>query len=310
MAVKSLNEKRAMQISYLRAEKTHAREAQKKAEELRDKLELYKSVEDVINGSMAEVNNRLHEIGDFSNASRQLSCLIVMLKKELNEQRRENESLRQEYRKVSARQLQLRKRAEEDSRLRPQIAALQADLRHTEEAKSELELKLGKLQEALDKRHQGEERTSVAKKVRRLEETSESQDELMEMEVETQNAPSASLPPLKRSQEDAFISRTKSFSGSSKKKVACDDSTNLPLSQFNIMKKGRLTSAASTSTVSSQQDLFYDGFGGHSKPDNFPQPLRRDSKAATKQKTKATVKQKASSAKMNTINKYFTFDTP
>ncbi len=59
------------------------KEAQDEAKDLRDKLKLYQTIDAMVKGSNADVNNRLHDVGDFSQASRELSIIIVALKREL-----------------------------------------------------------------------------------------------------------------------------------------------------------------------------------------------------------------------------------
>ena len=57
----------------------------------------------MVRGSMGEVNNRLHDIGDFSKASRELSIIIVGLKRELAAKGEEKMELRTELKRASAR---------------------------------------------------------------------------------------------------------------------------------------------------------------------------------------------------------------
>ena len=59
-----------------------------------------------------------------------------------------------------------------------------------------------------------------------------------------------------------------------------------------------------------QPDTFYNGFGGHSKSDNYPSAKKEIGLTFFK-KPKGVAKPKVESdPKMKTINKYFNFDTP
>ncbi len=314
--------------------------AREQAEELRSKLELYTAVDEVINGSMADVNSRLHDLGDFSQASKQLSIIIVALKKELAvtvsaahswqiflcvktttlclTQGKENKSLQQEYKLAAGKLGQLRKRLEQDSMTRAHLEdankALQVDLRHAEEERASLGSKLRRLQEDFN--------SSKARCSSVDEAAEENMDDTQEEDKEDKSPLSS-----KKSQDkgDLQVPRTKSESCSlvrmvSKRRSPCKDSTNNsdqqppPISQFNIMKRSRLAAPSSSAPSSSSQELFYNGLGGHSKPDLFPQMVRKNSTAkqltSKAQKAKVVPLARKDSTKMNTINKYFNFDTP
>ena len=69
------------QNSLLQGERKKADRAKKEAQDLREKLELMKNIEFVVNASSSEVNQKLHQMGDYSKASRELSYVNVTLKK-------------------------------------------------------------------------------------------------------------------------------------------------------------------------------------------------------------------------------------
>ena len=69
------------QNSLLQGERKKADFAKKEAKELREKLELLKNIEFIVNASSSEVNQKLHQMGDYSKASRDLSYICVALKK-------------------------------------------------------------------------------------------------------------------------------------------------------------------------------------------------------------------------------------
>ncbi len=131
-------------------------------------------------------------------------------------------------------------------------------------------------------------------------------------------------PSLYKSKSCFLPSSSSSTSSSSAckrpRRDPCTNATNHPvLSQFNIMKKKSLKlSSQSGAAKNMSSDLHYDGMGGHSKPDVFPTPTSRISprKKAVRPNAASSVasgrKRFAAkdSAKLNTINKYFNFDTP
>ena len=69
------------QNSLLQGERKKADFAKKEAKDLREKLERLKNIEFAVNASSAEVNQKLHQMGDYSKASKDLSYICVALKK-------------------------------------------------------------------------------------------------------------------------------------------------------------------------------------------------------------------------------------
>ena len=83
---------------------------------------------------------------------------------------------------------------------------------------------------------------------------------------------------------------------------------------MNIMKRSKFSSQSSSSSSAGPQEKFYDGLGGHSKPDVFPVPNRRPvmtvKKAAIKpNKPKAKAPKDSGVVKNKTLDKFFNFDT-
>lgn len=70
-------------LKYHQSEKIKVQRAQEEATEAKAQLQMYKNIDEVVKGSIGEVNAKLHEIGDFSPTSQQLSIIIVALKKEM-----------------------------------------------------------------------------------------------------------------------------------------------------------------------------------------------------------------------------------
>jgi len=267
------------QMRYMQAEKHAYKKAKEESAELREQLELYKAVDEMVRGSMGEVNNRLHDIGDFSKASRELSIIIVGLKRELAAKGEEKMELRTELKRASARVAEVKSKlsaaAKETLELSHANRSLQSDLRHCEEERDLIQRKMARLEDALKAAENG---------------ASKSLDDTQ--------------PAVGGEDSDSPFLRVKTHSlvGLSKRrKSPCKDATNFE--DFNIMKRSRLAAAVSSSkspglvfgsqpssqphaTSSSSStststfkransELFYDGFGGHAKPDAFPS-LRRD----------------------------------
>lgn len=57
---------------------------------------MFQNLDEVVKGSIGEVNRKLHEVGDFSKSSRELSIMVVALKKELEAQSKEKFHQRKE----------------------------------------------------------------------------------------------------------------------------------------------------------------------------------------------------------------------
>ena len=60
-------------------------------------------MDEMVRGSAGEVNNRLHDMGDFSKAARELSIIIVALKRELAAKGEEKLELRAKLKWADAR---------------------------------------------------------------------------------------------------------------------------------------------------------------------------------------------------------------
>ena len=63
----------------LQTEKRKADQAKKEATDLREKLELYQSIEFMINATAAEVNKKLHQVGDYSKAAKESSIITGIM---------------------------------------------------------------------------------------------------------------------------------------------------------------------------------------------------------------------------------------
>lgn len=77
------------QARLLQGEKVRADEATKEAQEVRSKMENFKSVEVALRGQQGALNDFLHERGAFDGRTKDLATLVIMLKTKLGEVKRE-----------------------------------------------------------------------------------------------------------------------------------------------------------------------------------------------------------------------------
>lgn len=285
------------QVKLMHGEKEKARLARLRVDELTNKLELYKTIEIGLEGTMPQMMDRLHTLNDYSENSKQLCQLAETLKKQLGDKRSEMHALHKALaRKGNECGALKTKVAEEQGRVRELMEAnnrLTADMEHAEEEKENLHVKLQSLQEAMTS-PSGDPRTSALQRL--IAETpapayvlnnrkSAGQDDLSPFLT----TKSCSLVGLKQSQEPSAsaVKRTNTTSASQ------------PSSMF---KKARPETG----------EMHYNGLGGHSKKDMFPDPNRvkvvgKKPKGVSRP---GCVSSQRETKKLQTINKYFNFDTP
>jgi len=271
-----------------------------------------------VNGSLPEVNDRLHELGDFSKASKELNIIIVALKKEMKAQGEDRFALKAEARAKARAVTDLKEKLVVLSRQVQELSnenrTLASDLRHAEDERGALKKKVSTLQDAINS-PSGDPRGSV---INRMVTEFPAPMQCIESDSEDEGKLDTGSPFLK--------TKSCGIVGLNKRKATpCQDSTNY--SQMNIMKKARvgvsslskddnLNAACSQSSSSAAEaksrEKYYDGFGGHSKLDVFPSgsngggfKLARKPKGVSKPKA---LSQRTTSAKA--IDKYFNFDTP
>ena len=85
----------------LQEEKYKYEEARKAAEDLRLKLENFKSVEIAIRGQEGELNKFLHERGAFDSKTRDLATLVVMLKQKMVDVKKERTAAENKVKEAS-----------------------------------------------------------------------------------------------------------------------------------------------------------------------------------------------------------------
>ena len=322
------------QMRYMEADRVKAKKAKEEADELRERLDLYKAVDDMVRGSMGEVNSRLHEMGDFSKTARELSVIIVGLKRELMAQGDERATLRAEMKQKAGKMYELRQQLSKATRESSDLTALnrtlQSDLQHCEEERDGLRRRVNKLEETLTS---GSSSDQASLKRFIHESPAPSTNIKQEGEDEGDTPPLSRKSKSKVSDDSPFL-RVKEHSliGLQKRQRSpCKDATNV--SGFNIMKSRNGQSKLATSSnspglvlASSQSsssnrlkrpnsELQYDGLGGHSKADEFP--TRLPCKIAKKPKKAASqLNQKhmnaAQKKTVGAMDKFFSklLDTP
>jgi len=141
------------QTSLMMGEKKKADRAKREAEELREKLALFKNIEFVVNGSSAEVNQKMHQMGDYSKTSKDLTYMIVTLRKELDAKGKETSQYRKESANRQTKLTEVRASLEmvkqSNDSLSSDKAQLTEDNRHLEEEVGHLKAKLASLQDAI-----------------------------------------------------------------------------------------------------------------------------------------------------------------
>jgi len=287
-------------------EKKKAERAKKEAEELQEKLNLYKKIEFIVQGSAAEVNQSLHKNGDYSKATKDLTYMMVALRKEFDAKSKETTQYRKESAARHSKLMEVRASLEmvqqSNATLSSDNSRLTEDNRHLEEEVTQLKAKLSSLQDAMGS-PSGDVRQSVinrlineypapqhvgisprqtttsqeAPKKRRLPDADEN--------FELKKAKSFDLPLL----EDST-----NFNLSSKPKKVSNPfaSHKLPMTSQPQSKKTNLLlrNIREMDAMTSPVGLNYDGFGGRSRIDSgFPVPLAKDN---FKIKTTQTLKYK------------------
>jgi len=278
------------QNSLLQGERKKADRAKREAQDLREKLELMKNIEFVVNASSSEVNQKLHQMGDYSKASRELSYVNVTLKRELETKAKEASHYRKEATsksfkvdefKASAQMLQ-----QSNDELRSDKAMLAEDNKQLEDEIQTLKAKLSSLEDALNS-PSGDARQSVINRLIR-----ENPAPLMDADVTPDqnnkrrklDSPSMASPAecgiwaLKKSKSLAVGAEP--FHDSTNRVFAKTLKTVKPSfsqpagSGFVPQKTNHLLKSLPKlgTALESPKGISYDGFGGHSKADEFPVP--------------------------------------
>lgn len=301
------------QVRYLQDERLRYEGAKAEAEKCRNQLENYKAVELVMKGCESDVNLMLHERGAFDGKSRDLATLVVTLKQKLADVKRERTQAEGRARESASSLVGVRRRVEkltlEVSDKEEKIGNLQADVRNLEEENSILKRRVEKL-----KTEGVGSPARVLSQSRVLCETpkrDKSPDMFEDSPVPHHPSPKYTVKGVKR-----LLDTEEDSSPGVPLKSCGIIGMRKPLLEMN--KKQRLNPSEPPSSMSQH----YNGMGGRSKLDEFPQPRTGSSfkikqpsvnKKASGLKTFSSQKQlaKATSSQKKTIDRFFgSFDTP
>jgi len=306
------------QTGLMMGEKKKADRARREADDLREKLALFKNIECVVNGSVAEVNQKMHQMGDYSKASKDLTYMIVTLRKELDAKGKETSQYRKEASSRQSKLIEARASLEmvkqNNESLTADKARLADDNRHLEDEVATLKAKVASLQDAISS-PSGDPKQSV---INRLISESPA-PRLLSRDVEdhgqtppppdnkkrprpTLDSPEvggglAAILDLKKSKSmHQFNEPFKdSTNNANRFQQLSQQSKKTSLLLKDAPKFRDLGAGNSPSGTTTRTDLGYDGFGGRCRQEtDFPVPLRNGFKinGATGNATNKTKKPK------------------
>lgn len=323
-------------IKSLQCEKKAFDLMHRELEDTKSKLELYKNIETAVSGSLEEVSQKLHEIGDYSKAAKDLSLICMSLKKELKKKNEYESVLQKEVSHKSRKISELRQKLETQSRELKTLSSanqeLRSEMKLMEEELDETKTKIQRLQEAIVSPSGDVKSSAISRLVF---------EHPPPLNLTIMNTPMSSGSLKKKSSPDFFAMSdddednneppskkkflTQTLARGSPCKEVTDQWKAKPKTQFVRSSSGGLTGLLGT--IASDQyrcqpkqpgkveGLSFNGFGGHGKQDEFPQPLKRDFKLKNIPYTKKpkgvarpNVAKPASSSQ--TIAKFFSLDTP
>ena len=283
----------------LQEEKFKYEDALKEAADLRAKLDKFRAVELAVKGLDGDLNQFLSERGAFDRKTKDLATLVVVLKKKLGEVKKEKNVYEGRLRETTGKH-------ERDKR---KINELEKELVEAQVNNKSLESNLWRVQEDLK---------NLTERVERQED--EDDDTLVIVE-EKENCleamPSSPLGSLSPPSPERKLPSFK-LVGSVKRRLSPEDEERVPLMPVMSHSSARLRDSTEGGVKRQKSSLHYDGLGGRSRLDEFPQAKPRglitssqsfkSSRSVKPQKTKlssATIKQN------KTIDKFFgSFDTP
>jgi len=282
------------QAKVLQEERFRYDEAKSEAEELKRKLENYKSVELSIRGQEGELNKFLHERGAFDTKTRDLATLVVTLKQKMADVKKERTVAQNRLKEASRDQGMDKRKVKE---LEGQVAEMQSIIRSQEGEVWKYQEDMKVLRENLEC----------------LERGGAPQSSLASSPLPHLPA-SPSPPPPSVSQQHKLPNFKLACSVKRSHSPDEDRSPLLPL--LNHSSK-RLAGGNSTNSSQPHTSLtkHYDGLGGRARLDQFPQQ-RRDFSFSQPFKAKQgkIVKNKVGvvmEKQSRTIDKFFgSFDTP
>jgi len=271
----------------LQEEKYKYEEARKAAEDLRLKLENFKSVEIAIRGQEGELNKFLHERGAFDSKTRDLATLVVMLKQKMVDVKKERTAAENKVKEAS-RENGIDKRKVRE--LEVQVADLQSIKRSLESEVWRYKEDTNALKEQLESVRKGEE-----------------VDMFDSSPLKT--LPRSPSPPCRSPSPPSKLPAFKLTSAVKRSHSPEDRSPLLPLMNHSSKRLAGCTWPSSGQSTQNSMTKHYDGLGGRARSDMFPQPKKIISSQQTiksKPKVMGIVGKQS-----RTIDKFFgSFDTP
>ena len=275
----------------LMEERFRYEEARKEAEELRHKLESQKSVELAIRGQEGELNKFLHERGAFDTKTRDLATLVVMLKQKMADVKKERTAAQSKLAEMSREQGMNKKKVKE---LEFKVAEIQSINRSLEGEVWRQKEDMRTMRETLDCLDKGEvpSPSSIPESPLKL-------------------CPSSPSPPPPSQSQHKKLPTFK-LAGSVKRSHSPEDrSPLLPMMNHTSKRLAGCVKATTNQPITSLTK-HYDGLGGRSRLDMFPQPKNTFSVSQKSSTSKVkTSKPEVVNKQTRTIDKFFgSFDTP
>ena len=287
----------------LQEEKYRYEDALKEANDLRLKLDKMKGVELAVKGLDGDLNQYLSERGAFDRKTKDVAILVIVLKKKLAEVKKERVHLEGRLRETVGKHERDKKKVKD---LEIQLSEAQANNKSLESNLWRVQEDLKSLTERMDR--QDEDTLIIA-------EQNSSQ--------EKSPSPVSSLPTLSPPSGESPVKKLPSFKlvGSAKRAHSPDDEERVALMPVMNHSSARLGMSGDSSGAGwlhkkQKSSLHYDGLGGRSRLDEFPQQrgLLTSSQSFKTNKSNKPQRTKLSSntIKQNkTIDKFFgSFDTP
>jgi len=289
---------------------------------VKEKLAKYSLVEKSLEGSIGDVNAILHERGCYSNDARDLATLVVELKKKLGETRKTKALLERQISEATGKRDEERKKIKTLSvqvsdlktlsdHKEDEVKFLKSTNEELEEENESLKVKLEK-QERMIKSLRDKEKDLAASKenlgsnVFDLSSESDGSRENESQELTFMESPQVSYRScaIAVGEKRKALSQLSSQSSRISKKEP--DMPNKKLKYGNLMEIG---------TLSFTDGKGYNGFGGRSNPDIFPEPLAIKRPLVMKKSSSSSNKKTGLQAKVvknqMTVDKFFgSFDTP
>jgi len=281
------------QAKVLQEERFRYDEAKSEAEELKRKLENYKSVELSIRGQEGELNKFLHERGAFDTKTRDLATLVVTMKQKMADVKKERTVAQNRLKEASRDQGMDKRKVKE---LEGQVAEMQSIIRSQEGEVWKYQEDMKVLRENLEC----------------LERGGAPQSSLASSPLP--HLPASPSPPPPSVSQQHKLPNFKLACSVKRSHSPDEDRSLLPL--LNHSSK-RLAGGNSTNSSQPHTSLtkHYDGLGGRARLDQFPQQRRDFSfSQLSKAKQGKPVKNKVGAVmekQSRTIDKFFgSFDTP